>query len=277
VIELPESNIIAQQLNETIKGKMIQNVLTNSSPHKFAWFFGDPDKYCALLSGKRIDGAKAYAGQIEIQAEDTRILFGDGVNIRFFNIGEKLPEKHQLFIEFDDYSSLIGSIQMYGGLWAYRDGENDNPYYIVAKQKPNPLSGEFDRNYFDKLVSDSMNKTISLKGLLATEQRIPGLGNGVLQDILYNAKLHPKRKLQSLNNTELDSLYESVKATLFEMYSMGGRDTEKDLFGCSGGYKTKLSKNTVGKACPVCGTVIQKEAYMGGSIYYCGTCQQYEK
>lgn len=40
------------------------------------------------------------------------------------------------------------------------------------------------------------------------------------------------------------------------------------------GYKTKLSKNTVDKPCPVCGNIIKKEAYMGGSIYFCPTCQK---
>ena len=53
----------------------------------------------------------------------------------------------------------------------------------------------------------------------------------------------------------------------------GGRDTERDLFGCFGGYKTRLSKNTVDTACEICGGTIKKEAYMGGSIYYCGGCQ----
>jgi hypothetical protein len=32
-------------------------------------------------------------------------------------------------------------------------------------------------------------KKLSLKALLATEQRIPGLGNGVLQDILFKARM----------------------------------------------------------------------------------------
>jgi formamidopyrimidine-DNA glycosylase len=57
------------------------------------------------------------------------------------------------------------------------------------------------------------------------------------------------------------------------MAAEGGRDTETDLYGQPGGYKTVLSKNTAGTACPKCGTMIIKEAYMGGSIYYCAGCQ----
>jgi formamidopyrimidine-DNA glycosylase len=57
------------------------------------------------------------------------------------------------------------------------------------------------------------------------------------------------------------------------MAAKGGRDTEMDLFGRPGGYKTVLSKMTVNKPCPKCGTPIKKESYLGGSIYYCAKCQ----
>ena len=109
---------------------------------------------------------------------------------------------------------------------------------------------------------------------MATEQRIPGLGNGILQDILFNAKMHPKKKVNTLAEKEKEVLFNSVKTTLSAMAAQGGRDTELDLFGHPGGYKTILCKNTVNKPCPVCGTIIKKEAYMGGSVYYCEKCQR---
>ena len=42
----------------------------------------------------------------------------------------------------------------------------------------------------------------SAKALLATDQMIPGLGNGVLQDILYLARVHPKTKIAVLSPGE---------------------------------------------------------------------------
>ena len=41
-----------------------------------------------------------------------------------------------------------------------------------------------------------------------------------------------------------------------------------------GGYIPILSKDTVGKPCPVCGEDIRKENFLGGSIYYCFECQK---
>jgi formamidopyrimidine-DNA glycosylase len=272
MIELPEAAVLAEQINETVAGKKIRNIIAAQTPHKLAWYFGDPREYKGLLAGKVISGARSYGGQVEITTDKANLLFSDGVNLRYYRRGDKLPDKHQLLLEFDDGSCLVGWVQMYGGLSAFPEGKNDNKYYLAARQKSSPLSGDFDENYFASLFDEGSAK-LSLKAFLATEQRIPGLGNGVLQDILFNAKMHPKRKVGELSPVDRGVLFESVKNTLSEMTGQEGRDTENGLFGRPGDYKTKLSKNTVGQPCPICGTLIKKEAYLGGSIYYCAVCQ----
>jgi formamidopyrimidine-DNA glycosylase len=274
VIELPEAEILSKQLTETIKGKRVVRVVAGLSPHKFAWYHGDPKDYDARLRGKTIGTAVARGGMVEIRAGDAVLLFGDGVVLKFHTRDEKRPQKHQLLLEFEDDTAISASVQMYGGLWCFKEGEFDNPYYDVARARPSPLSDEFDRAYFDRLIISPDVQKLSAKAFLATEQRIPGLGNGVLQDILYNARIHPKRKVETLTDGEREALFNSVKSTLQEMTAQGGRDTEKDLFGKPGGYLTGVSKNTVGQSCPVCGGIIVKEAYLGGSIYFCDGCQR---
>ena len=61
------------------------------------------------------------------------------------------------------------------------------------------------------------------------------------------------------------------------MTRAGGRDTEKDLYGQAGGYRTILSRNTLDKPCPVCGGALIREAYLGGNIYFCPVCQPMKK
>ena len=56
MIELPEAINIAKQINKTIKGKRIMNINAAQSPHKFAWYRGDPQNYQYLLMDKVIDG-----------------------------------------------------------------------------------------------------------------------------------------------------------------------------------------------------------------------------
>lgn len=272
MIEIPESTTIAMQLNETVRGKKICRVITNASPHKFAFYHGDPADYNALLAGQVIGDSFGIGAMIEITAGDRRVVLGDGANLRYYDDSGKTPSKHQLLLELDDESALVCTVQMYGAVLVFMEGTYDNKYYLVVKEKPQPLADAFDRVYFDTLRTEGSDR-ISAKAFLATEQRIPGLGNGVLQDILFHAGIHPKRKMGTIREIEFDRLFRSVKDTLAEMTRLGGRDTEKDLFGSAGRYRTLLSKNTVGKPCPVCATDIQKTSYLGGAVYWCPMCQ----
>ena len=130
----------------------------------------------------------------------------------------------------------------------------------------------FDEGYFDDLWQ-SVKPGLSVKEFLTTKQRISGLGNGVLQDILWNAGIHPRRKLSTFTETEREKLFQSLKQTLFAMRNQGGRNTERDLFGQPGGYRTILSSKTMKNPCPVCNSAIIRESYLGGNIYYCPVCQ----
>lgn len=274
MLEIPEAYTVAKQIRETIMGKKIQKVEMEHTPHKFAWFYGEPDKYEARLKGKTICDAQNFGSLVQIYVEGTIVLFGDGVALRYHDDKVNRPSKHQMLIEFEDGTALSGSVQMYGGLWCFKEGEFDNPYYLVAMEKPSPLSDEFSSEYFNNIFNNEGIMKLSLKAFLATEQRIPGLGNGVLQDILYKAGIHPRKKVNTLTLEDKNNLFSAVKSVLCEMVQMGGRDTEKNLFGLPGGYRTKLSKNTVDKPCAECGNIIKKENYLGGSIYFCETCQK---
>jgi len=251
MIELPESLCIAAQINNTLSGKRITGVTSGQTPHKLFSYFGKSAEYANLLTGKNIGKANAYGGMVEIKAEGANILFGEGIGIRFHEKNEPRPVKHQLLIEFDDGSALSGVVQMYGGMGIFPEGTWDNPYAKKAKEKTSPFSTAFDKTYFDHIVSAEEVQKQSLKALLATEQRIPGLGNGILQDILFNAKMHPRKKTMALSEKDKCFLFNTIKTTIAAMAVQGGRDTELDLFGHPGGYKASLSKNTINKPCPV--------------------------
>ncbi|MCU0520799.1 MAG: endonuclease VIII [Anaerolineae bacterium] len=271
MMELPEAAAMAAQITATLSGKRIAHAVANASPHKFAWYSGDPAEYNDRLAGKTIRSAAPRAGLVEVHADD--MVLALSTSLRYLDKDEKPPKKHQLLLSFEDATALVATVQMWGCLACFREGENAGvPDYLEAIKQPSPLSAAFDRAYFSTLFGPDTG-TLSAKAFLATEQRIPGLGNGVAQDILWTSHIHPKRKMATLSGAEIESLFGAVKSVLADMVAQGGRDTERDLFGQPGGYITVLSRNTVDKPCPVCGTAIRKEAYLGGSIYYCGGCQ----
>jgi len=273
MIEIPESLTIAKQLNETVRGKKIIEAEAAHTPHSFAWYSGEPDFYARVMAGKEVGEATGIGSMIELSLGDYSFVVGDGANVRYLASGTKLQERYQTRITFEDDSHLVCTVQMYGAMFLVEPEKYQNPYYLVAKEKPLPGTEDFTYQYFKSLRED-VSGTLSMKGFLATEQRIPGLGNGVLQDILLEAGVHPKRKIGTLTESHWKRIYEVVVGTLDKMTAAGGRDMEKDLFGEKGGYQTMLSKKTVGKPCPYCGNLIQKASYMGGTVYFCPICQK---
>ena len=276
MLEIPETRTIAEQAGEVLTGKTIVKVVNATSQHKFAWFCGDSKEYGKLLVGKQIKSARGHGMFVDLNLDsDTHITIGDGTNIRYFNPHENQPDKHQLLLVLDDGSFLVFTVAMYGAIYAYR-GTFDNKYYVGSSESLSPLDDRFDKAFFENIFC-SVKKDISIKALLATGQRIPGFGNGVLQDILFNSGINPKRKISTISDFEKEDLFHDFKCNLLNMTDKGGRDTEKDLFSNAGGYKTILSKNTYKNPCPNCGGTITKEAYLGGSVYYCQTCQPMKK
>lgn len=272
MLEIPETRTLARQIADTLTGRIVTGVFNATHPHKFTWYLGDPRAYPALLTGKRICGARGNGAFVDLDLDaDTHLALSDGVNLRLYDAGAEIPGKYQLLLGLDDERFLVFTVAMYGGISAYR-GIFDNIYHRGALEKPSPLEEGFDTAWFESLFAET-KKNYSAKAFLATGQRIPGLGNGVLQDILFRAGIHPKRRLSTFGSREVDNLFVTIRETLAKMTAAGGRDTERDLFGNFGGYRTILSRNTCTDPCPVCGADIIKEAYMGGAVYYCPICQ----
>ncbi|MFO7612052.1 MAG: DNA-formamidopyrimidine glycosylase family protein [Clostridia bacterium] len=275
MIEIPEALVISKQLNTELSGKVIVGASAGMHPHKFTWYSGEPGEYNSKLTGRTVKKAYNHAARIFVELDNgMALVFGEGTRFALHHFGTKRPVKWQLLVDFENDLSLSVSIQMYGFiLLEHKDGIT-NKYIVDSVEIPSPLDKDFDFEYFKQLYDKFQNTKMSTKEFLAAGQRIPGLGNGVLHDILFNARLHTKQKLRDYSERDLDTLYNSIINTLQEMVDGGGRDTEKGLYGESGGYKTKMSKYTVGKACPVCGHIIEKQSYMGGSIYFCPGCQK---
>lgn len=276
MLELPEVLTLSKQANNTLSGKTITQVFNATKPHKFTFYNGDPLEYGKLLIGKTILSSEGYGMFVDFYLSDNVTMnIGDGVIARYYSPGDKIPAGYQLLLVFDDDSFLVFSVAMYGFINAYPDGIIDNKYYKLSRESISPLSKDYTEKQFDKLFTEA-KKTLTAKALLATEQRIPGVGNGVIQDILFNAQINPRQQILRLSDKKKETLFFSLKDTLSEMAFEGGRNTQTDLYGNNGGYRTILSSKTWKNPCPRCGSIIVKEAYLGGSVYYCPECQKIE-
>ncbi len=160
---------------------------------------------------------------------------------------------YQLLIELDNERALVFTVGMYGGI-SLHGGEYDNKYYLLSKASVEPLSDQFD-SHFSKLFSAS-KPTLSAKAFMATEQRLPGIGNGSLQDILFVAGINPKRKIGTFSNADQDRLLICIKSVLKQMTDLGGRDTETDLYRSAWWIQDSALQEYITTGCPT--NVIEK-------------------
>jgi formamidopyrimidine-DNA glycosylase len=275
MIELPEAITLADQINKTLAGKCLAGGMRGNSPHKFAFYNRDPEEYAAILSGRTLGRAMASGNTIRIPVEPGYLLvLGEGgERIVYHPNTAGVPAKHQLLLHFDDDSYLSVRISMWGACFLFTPDElAAHPF--AGREKLSPLSEAFTRDFFEALFAGlAPDAKDSVKYFLISEPGVGGLGNGYLQDILFRAKLHPRHRAAQLTPGERDALYGALRDTLQQAVELGGRDTERDLFDQFGRYPKLLDSRSVGQPCPVCGTEITKEQFLGGAVYFCPVCQ----
>ena len=166
MIEIPEGIAFSKQLNETVQGKRIARVEVLRSPHKFAWFQGDPLAYPDMLTGQSVGPARGFGSTLEFEAGDVRLAVSEGATWKYHVDKVEVPAKHQLLLEFEDGSALSLSVRMYGGILCFAAGNAENEYYLLAEKAIPPLSAAFDWAYFEGLAAPEELAKISLKAFL---------------------------------------------------------------------------------------------------------------
>ena len=136
---------------------------------------------------------------------------------------------------------------------------------------PLPLDDEFTLKHFSKLLTKNNRMLKSV--LVGKDAVVVGLSNSAFQDIVYRARLHPKRKASELNQSERRALYDAIRLVLQERIKLNGKDQFHDLYGNQGGYTPAMGPNMKQQPCPICETPIKKLGVGGGHVYFCPKCQ----
>jgi len=139
---------------------------------------------------------------------------------------------------------------------------------------PEPLSKEFTLTYFQKICQKS-NKPI--KTLLMDQKLISGIGNIYSDEILWQAKISPLRKANSLKEKEIKVIYQKIKAVLKEAIKLQG--TSIVDYRKPDGAKGKMDKflkvyRKEGQKCPRCQGIIKRVVINGRSAHFCPKCQK---
>jgi formamidopyrimidine-DNA glycosylase len=161
-----------------------------------------------------------------------------------------------------------------GGIYVMRDDELPRSYFYKRDfnaDVPSPMDKGFN---FDVFAGSLSKNDRALKSVLVGKDAIlVGISNSSFQDILYRAKLHPKRKASGLNADERTRLYDSLKHVLSERIRLNGKEEFTDFYGRQGGYKPAMGPRMKGTKCAACKTPIQKLSVGGGNVFLCPKCQ----
>lgn len=120
-------------------------------------------------------------------------------------------------------------------------------------------------------------RTGKIKQVLMDQKKISGIGNIYSDEILWEAKVHPEKKVQNLSEKELKEIFEASKKILKTALAARGTSISdyRDTEGKKGSYGDirKVYRKT-GKECPRCGEIIEEKKIGQRSAHFCPLCQK---
>jgi formamidopyrimidine-DNA glycosylase len=137
-----------------------------------------------------------------------------------------------------------------------------------------PLSGEFHPGYLREKLG---GRRARIKGLLLDQKIVAGIGNIYVDEALFDARIHPTRKANTLTQGEWTRLQAAVeenlkagiehRGTTFSLY--------RDVLGRRGHHQDHLKVFVqAGKPCPGdCGGKVVREKVGGRATFLCPACQ----
>ncbi len=160
--------------------------------------------------------------------------------------------------------------------------------YLVDKRRlaQAELVEEFDRGLGPEPFGDlswlpeALGKSrMPVKAWLLDQRKIAGIGNIYAAEILFRARIDPRRPARSLSLAEAHRLARAIPQVLEEAIAGRGTtlaDAEYRLpSGELGGFQLRLAVyGRAGEPCPRCGTAIERVKLAGRSTYFCPRCQR---
>ena len=130
-----------------------------------------------------------------------------------------------------------------GVIQVLNDNELERSYVYKRdfdSTKLSPTDEEFTFERFSNLMSN-YNKMLKMV-LVGKDAILAGISNSTIQDILYQARLDPKRKASELTE-EKQSLHDAIRFVFKERIRLKGKDQFCDLYGKQAGYLPAMGPN----------------------------------
>lgn len=130
------------------------------------------------------------------------------------------------------------------------------------------LSPAFTLEVFTDLARRNSRKQVRV--FINDHTVLSSIGNAYADEILFDARIHPKTFISKLSGESLSGLYSSLLAVMEWGIRKVGEAAQPIHVKVREHMKVR---NRKGEPCPRCGTTIRREGVRGYDVFFCPTCQ----
>lgn len=131
---------------------------------------------------------------------------------------------------------------------------------------------------WDRFSREILERGGAVKAALMDQGTFAGIGNIYADEILFQARVNPSRRVSELAPAQLKDLYHAVKGVLAASVEFGGTsfdDAFVDLHGRPGLYGGCLGVyGREGEPCGRCSTKLEHRSIAGRTSVFCPRCQK---
>ncbi|MFX1297802.1 MAG: Fpg/Nei family DNA glycosylase [Promethearchaeota archaeon] len=256
--ELPEVETFKKYFDQTSLNQKIKNVVIrdnrvlNLQENVLKKKLKSNIFYSTLRHGKYLF--------IKLNSDFMIIHFGMSGDLSYFNNIDKEPTHSRILFEFTNGNFLsYVSQRMFGRV----DLTNNIEDFIKNKKK---LGVDALKMNYEDFKKSLQKRTAFAKAALMNQSIIAGIGNIYSDEILFQAKIHPKTKINKVNDSKLGELFEIIKKVLkVGIEKKGNLNTYPNDF--------LIPHRKMNETCPDCGSNIQRLKISQRHGFYCPNCQ----
>ena len=217
------------------------------------------------LEGKKLTGIETKGKQMRFVFEEASLGLHLGMTGKLLVKGKEYePGRHDhLVIRQTKRSLVFRDARMFGAL-KFDSGEEPDWW---AKLPPEVVS----RGFTAKVVRDYLHrrKGSPLKAVLLQQERFPGVGNWMADEILWRCRLHPGRKAGTLSEEEVETFFRETKQLCRDALRIIG--TKYGRLPASWLFRHRWRR---GGKCPRDGATLERATIGGRTTAWCAECQQ---
>ncbi|NOZ03997.1 MAG: DNA-formamidopyrimidine glycosylase [FCB group bacterium] len=268
--ELPEVETVVRSIRPHLVGKTISRVsVCNGFSKVFATH--SPEIFNRQVAGRYIKHVRRRGKYIVFDLDHGYLLIHLRMTGRliFRLLPEDNPKHLTAHLDFTDGSELfLKDYRKFGRLYYFPTLDP-----IDKKLGIEPLSDQFTPLW---LFKNLHCRNRFMKPLLLDQGFIAGLGNIYVDEILWQARIHPLTSSKNISRQKVNLLHPAIKSILRESIELRGTTIINFSFGENqrGIFLSKLKVfNRQGLPCPRCGTTIIKIRVAQRGTHICPRCQ----